>query len=62
MKFKSGFDELKVVHSKGTAHFKCGEFETEDQEIIDDLLRNRNLVAETGLYEEITSVKGSKRR
>ena len=60
MKFKSPFTDLKVIHSKGTAHFKDGEFETDEDDIIKELMNNRNLSMEVGLHEEIKSIKSKK--
>ncbi len=43
MRFYSCFADLKVIHSKGTALFKNGIYETTDRDIIAELKKDKNI-------------------
>lgn len=57
MKFKSCFPSLKIFHSKGCAVFKNGFYETNDKTIIDELKKDKNIIAEKSILND--SVKNT---
>ncbi|MDT3693688.1 MAG: hypothetical protein ROM03_04685 [Mucispirillum sp.] len=59
MRFYSCFADLKVIHSKGTAVFKNGIYETTDKEIIAELKKDKNIQVRKNIEEIVTNVKES---
>ena len=59
MRFYSCFADLKVIHSKGTAVFKNGIYETTDKEIIAELKKDKNIQVRKNIEEIMTNVKES---
>lgn len=59
MRFYSCFADLKVIHSKGTAVFKNGIYETTDKEIIAELKKDKNIQVRKNIEEIMTNVKQS---
>lgn len=59
MRFYSCFADLKVIHSKGTAVFKNGIYETTDKEIIAELKKDKNIQVRKNIEEIVTNVKQS---
>lgn len=59
MRFYSCFADLKVIHSKGTAIFKNGIYETTDKEIIAELKKDKNIQVRKNIEEIMTNVKQS---
>lgn len=59
MRFYSCFADLKVIHSKGTAVFKNGIYETTDKDIIAELKKDKNIQVRKNIEEIITNVKQS---
>lgn len=57
MRFYSCFADLKVIHSKGTAFFKNGIYETTDKEIIAELKKDKNIQVRKNIEEIMTNVK-----
>lgn len=57
MRFYSCFADLKVIHSKGTAIFKNGIYETTDKEIIAELKKDKNIQVRKNIEEIVTNVK-----
>lgn len=57
MRFYSCFADLKVIHSKGTAVFKNGIYETTDKDIIAELKKDKNIQVRKNIEEIITNVK-----
>lgn len=57
MRFYSCFADLKVIHSKGTAVFKNGIYETKDKEIIAELKKDKNIQVRKNIEEIMTNVK-----
>lgn len=57
MRFYSCFADLKVIHSKGTAIFKNGIYETTDKEIIAELKKDKNIQVRKSIEEIVTHVK-----
>lgn len=57
MRFYSCFADLKVIHSKGTAIFKNGIYETTDKDIIAELKKDKNIQVRKNIEEIITNVK-----
>ncbi len=57
MRFYSCFADLKVIHSKGTAVFKNGIYETTDKEIIAELKKDKNIQVRKNIEEIMTNVK-----
>lgn len=57
MRFYSCFADLKVIHSKGTAVFKNGIYETTDKEIIAELKKDKNIQVRKNIEEIVTNVK-----
>ncbi len=51
MIFYSCFKDLKVVHSKGTAVFKKGIYETNDKVIINELKKDKNIRYKNSIEE-----------
>lgn len=58
MRFYSCFADLKVIHSKGTAVFKNGIYETTDKDIIAELKKDKNIQVKKNIEEILTNVKG----
>ncbi|MDE7315879.1 MAG: hypothetical protein K2N11_09300 [Mucispirillum sp.] len=59
MRFYSCFADLKVIHSKGTAVFKNGIYETTDKDIIAELKKDKNIQVKKNIEEMLTNVKGN---
>lgn len=59
MRFYSCFADLKVIHSKGTAIFKNGIYETTDKDIIAELKKDKNIQVRKNIEEIMTNVKQS---
>lgn len=59
MRFYSCFADLKVIHSKGTAIFKNGIYETTDKDIIAELKKDKNIQVRKNIEEIVTNVKQS---
>lgn len=59
MRFYSCFADLKVIHSKGTAIFKNGIYETTDRDIIAELKKDKNIQVRKNIDEIVTNVKES---
>lgn len=59
MRFYSCFADLKVIHSKGTAVFKNGIYETTDKDIIAELKKDKNIQVKKNIEEILTNVKGN---
>ena len=59
MRFYSCFADLKVIHSKGTAVFKNGIYETTDKDIIAELKKDKNIQVRKNIEEIVTNVKES---
>lgn len=59
MRFYSCFADLKVIHSKGTAVFKNGIYETTDKDIIAELKKDKNIQVRKNIEEIMTNVKQS---
>lgn len=59
MRFYSCFADLKVIHSKGTAIFKNGIYETTDKDIIAELKKDKNIQVRKNIEEIMTNVKES---
>ncbi len=59
MRFYSCFADLKVIHSKGTALFKNGIYETTDRDIIAELKKDKNIQVRKNIDEIVTNVKES---
>ena len=59
MRFYSYFADLKVIHSKGTAVFKNGIYETTDKDIIAELKKDKNIQVRKNIEEIMTNVKQS---
>ena len=59
MRFYSCFADLKVIHSKGTAVFKNGIYETTDKDIIAELKKDKNIQVRKNIEEIVTNVKQS---
>ena len=57
MRFYSCFADLKVIHSKGTAVFKKGIYETNDKVIINELKKDKNIQVRKSIEEIVTHVK-----
>lgn len=57
MRFYSCFADLKVIHSKGTAVFKNGIYETTDKDIIAELKKDKNIQVRKNIEEIMTNVK-----
>lgn len=57
MRFYSCFADLKVIHSKGTAVFKNGIYETTDKDIIAELKKDKNIQVRKNIDEIVTNVK-----
>lgn len=57
MRFYSCFADLKVIHSKGTAIFKNGIYETTDKDIIAELKKDKNIQVRKNIEEIMTNVK-----
>ena len=57
MRFYSCFADLKVIHSKGTAVFKNGIYETTDKEIIAELKKDKHIHVRKNIEEIMTNVK-----
>ena len=57
MRFYSCFAGLKVIHSKGTAIFKSGIYETTDKDIIAELKKDKNIQVRKNIEEIMTNVK-----
>lgn len=57
MRFYSCFADLKVIHSKGTALFKNGIYETTDKDIIAELKKDKNIQVRKNIEEILTNVK-----
>lgn len=57
MRFYSCFADLKVIHSKGTAVFKNGIYETTDKDIIAELKKDKNIQVRKNIEEIVTNVK-----
>lgn len=57
MRFYSCFADLKVIHSKGTAIFKNGIYETTDKDIIAELKKDKNIQVRKNIEEIVTNVK-----
>lgn len=57
MRFYSCFTDLKVIHSKGTAVFKNGIYETLDKDIITELKKDKNIQVKKSIEEIVTNVK-----
>ncbi len=57
MRFYSCFADLKVIHSKGTAVFKNGIYETTDKEIIAELKKDKHIQVRKNIEEIMTNVK-----
>lgn len=57
MRFYSCFADLKVIHSKGTALFKNGIYETTDKDIIAELKKDKNIQVRKNIEEIVTNVK-----
>lgn len=57
MRFYSCFADLKVIHSKGTAVFKNGIYETTDKDIIAELKKDKNIQIKKNIEEIITHIK-----
>ncbi len=57
MRFYSCFADLKVIHSKGTALFKNGIYETTDRDIIAELKKDKNIQVRKNIDEIVTNVK-----
>lgn len=57
MRFYSCFADLKVIHSKGTALFKNGIYETTDRDIIAELKKDKNIQVRKNIEEIVTNVK-----
>lgn len=57
MRFYSCFADLKVIHSKGTAIFKNGIYETTDKDIIAELKKDKNIQIRKNIEEIMTNVK-----
>ncbi len=56
MRFYSCFADLKVKHSKGTAVFKNGIYETTDRQIIEELKKDKTIQVCKSIDEIITNV------
>lgn len=59
MRFYSCFADLKVIHSKGTAVFKNGIYETTDKDVIAELKKDKNIQVKKNIEEILTNVKGN---
>ena len=57
MRFYSCFADLKVIHSKGTAVFKNGIYETTDKDIIAELKKDKHIQVRKNIEEIMTNVK-----
>lgn len=57
MRFYSCFADLKVIHSKGTAVFKNGIYETDDATVIKELKKDKNIQVRKNIEEIVTNVK-----
>ena len=57
MRFYSCFADLKVIHSKCTALFKYGFYETTDKDIIAELKKDKNIQVRKNIDEIVTNVK-----
>lgn len=57
MRFYSCFADLKVIHSKGTAVFKNGIYETTDKDIISELKKDKNIQVKKNIEEIIMHIK-----
>lgn len=57
MRFYSYFSNLKVLHSKGVAVFKNGIYETDDQIIIKELKKDKNIQVKKNIDDIIKKTK-----
>ncbi len=57
MRFYSCFADLKVIHSKGTAVFKNGIYETTDKDIIAELKKDKNIQVKKNIDEIAENIK-----
>lgn len=62
MRFYSCFADLKVIHSKGTAVFKNGIYETTDKEIIAELKKDKHIQVRKDIEEIVTNIKENLRK
>ena len=57
MRFYSCFADLKVKHSKGTAVFKNGIYETTDRQIIEELKKDKTIQIRKSIDDVVVNVK-----
>ncbi len=53
----SCYNSLKVMHSKGTAVFINGMYETQDKEIIKELLKDKNIICKKDIDDIAHNIK-----